>query len=413
MNRRPSGIRCLFVLPSLRGGGAERVVTVLLERLSRSGRSTSHRADQLGTLDPLDLHLALVEKTGPNIDYLPDGIEVHDLQAGRVARAIVPLVRLIRRLQPEIVFSTISHLNLAAAMTRHVWPARTRFILRETATCQHILGSAARPKLRRCLYAHFYPAADAIICQTPFMRCDLQRDFRLPASKLYVIPNPVDFDEIDQLKTLGDDRLVPGGSDYPRATRSVRGDARPICERRRSPTSGQWDRESGPHVVSIGRLRPVKGTWRVISAFPHLLRRRSDAHLWLLGDGPCETSLRRQAADLRIADRVHFAGYQANPYAWLHHADLMVLGSHNESSPNSILEAVACGCPPVAVRHCGGTYEMLSHLGLGNRFVSALDRWDDRWFEQLPDTAVRQARNRYDADQVAVQYRRLFEKLIS
>ncbi len=245
-------MRCLFVLPSLRGGGAERVTTLLLQHLhGRHGECGGRLpADPQLATSPLDLHLALVEKTGPHVSHVPSGVSVHDLQAGRVMRAVLPLVRLVRRLQPDIVFSTISHLNLAMAMARWTWPAHTRLILRETATCRQILSSANWPPVRRALYRRFYRVADAIVCQTPHMLCDLKRNFQLPAAQLRVIPNPVDFAAIEQLKQ-SDSCLLPrqyGGS----AGRSWRaesvGDRIPTHHRvrsprgvARSPATGQGD----------------------------------------------------------------------------------------------------------------------------------------------------------------------------
>ncbi len=449
-------LRCLFVLPSLRGGGAERVTTLLLQHLpdgdslrktefipfahhpslaTSTQRTTEHvsfahhpslatsiACDQPirpttsaygGQITPtdilhsppaavsFDLHLALVEKCGPNLANVPADVTVHDLAAGRVSRAILPLARLVRRLQPDIVFSTISHLNLAVAMTRWCWPAHTRLILRETAACRQILSSAACPSLHRALYRRFYQTADAIVCQTPYMLCDLQRTFQVPASKLRVISNPVDFAAIERLRDA--DVCSPTGQGGGRHSASDHCNA---IGTGIGPTP-----DCGPHIVSLGRLRPIKGTSRLLGAFPHLLAHRPDAQLWLLGDGPCESQLRREAADLRIADRVHFVGYQANPYVWLKHADLMVLSSYSESSPNAILESVACGCPAVATRHPGGTFEMLSHLGLADRFVARLDRWEDAWFHPLPASACERARARYAADQVALEYRSLFAEV--
>ena len=81
-------------------------------------------------------------------------------------------------------------------------------------------------------------------------------------------------------------------------------------------------------------------------------------------------------------------GYQQNPFPWLRAADLMAVCSHGESSSNAVLEAVACGCPTVALRHPGGTYGMLSDLGLASRFVKRLDNWHEDWFHALPPQAL-------------------------
>ena len=122
--------RCLFVLPSLRGGGAERVTTILLRHL-----------------DPelFDLHLAVVQKTGPHVADVPDHVTLHDLGGARTLYALPALVRSIRRLRPDVVFSTISHMNLAVALTRPAWPRGTRLVLRETALTDRLIHTARLP----------------------------------------------------------------------------------------------------------------------------------------------------------------------------------------------------------------------------------------------------------------------------
>ena len=353
-----SRTRCLFVLPSLRGGGAERVTSLLLQHLD-----TLH----------FDLHLALVQRTGPYLAALPPHVTLHDLHASRVAHCFVPLVKTIRRVRPDVVFSTISHMNLAVALTRAVWPRGIRLCLRETATCRHIIYNSRWPTWRLGLYRRQYRRADTIICQSPYMYCDLRRHLSLPPERLVVIPNPIDFAAMEQ--------------QFPNDCVKLQGE--------------------GPHIVSLGGLRRVKGTDRLLVAFPRLLSRRPAAQLWVLGDGPCATSLRQQANRLGIADHVHFIGFQTNPLAWLRAADLFALPSRNESCPNALLEAVACGCPPVTTRHPGGTYEMLAHLGLSHRFAKRLDDWPDEWFEPLPPDTLRLARARYHLQTVVEQYQRV------
>ena len=68
----------------------------------------------------------------------------------------------------------------------------------------------------------------------------------------------------------------------------------------------------------------------------------------LVGDGPLEMSMRALAAELGIAARVHFLGYQRDPAAALAAAQLFVLSSRSEGFPRSILEALRAGLPVVA-----------------------------------------------------------------
>lgn len=103
-------------------------------------------------------------------------------------------------------------------------------------------------------------------------------------------------------------------------------------------------------VLYVGRFAPLKNVALLIEAFALLVRRRPRAALLLVGDGPLEAALRRQAAALGTGDRVRFLGSIPNrslaPYYSL--ADVFALPSRFDNSPNAILESMACEVPVVA-----------------------------------------------------------------
>jgi hypothetical protein len=108
--------KILFIIPSLRGGGAERVMLTLLKHLPRG---------QFG------LSLALVEKVGHYLDELPNDVAVYDLEAGRVRYSILKIVRLINKIKPDIVFSTLGHLNIALVISKIFWQHSASLIIRQ------------------------------------------------------------------------------------------------------------------------------------------------------------------------------------------------------------------------------------------------------------------------------------------
>lgn len=112
-------------------------------------------------------------------------------------------------------------------------------------------------------------------------------------------------------------------------------------------------------VVMVGRLSREKAQRDGIEAFGQLLQRRgkSDAHLVVVGDGPEMQSLRSLCSALGISDNVHFVGHEADVAPYLSIADLSVLPSHTEGSPNALLEAMAAGVPTVATS-VGGVPEI-------------------------------------------------------
>jgi len=108
--------------------------------------------------------------------------------------------------------------------------------------------------------------------------------------------------------------------------------------------------------IAVGRLSPVKDYPTLLRAFAQL---PSYAHLEVAGTGPEEHHLRALANELRIADRVHFAGFQSDVQPLIANADAFVLSSLWEGLPVSVLEASAGGLPIVATDGAGTREAMI------------------------------------------------------
>jgi glycosyltransferase involved in cell wall biosynthesis len=117
------------------------------------------------------------------------------------------------------------------------------------------------------------------------------------------------------------------------------------------------------HLLFVGSLAPVKGLDVLLDACARLPGRVGPWELHLVGKGNARAELARQADRLGLADRVRFHG--GVPHAdlpdWFRAADLFVLPSRSEGTPNVLLEAAACGTPFVATA-VGGVPD-IAHLG--------------------------------------------------
>ncbi len=112
-------------------------------------------------------------------------------------------------------------------------------------------------------------------------------------------------------------------------------------------------------VLAVGRLSQEKGHLDLITAFARLHNARPDlaAKLVIVGDGPERARLEVVAAAFDLNERVIFAGQTNNVGVFYAAADLLVLPSHSEGSPNVLLEGMAAGVPVVATR-VGGVPEI-------------------------------------------------------
>ncbi len=121
-------------------------------------------------------------------------------------------------------------------------------------------------------------------------------------------------------------------------------------------------RDGGPPTIaSIGRLERYKGHHRVLDAFPEVLRREPRARLTIVGSGPYEEQLRRQAESLGVTSEVEFtsvpAGDAAAMASLLARVSLVMLMSEFETHPLVALEAAAAGCR-LLVADAGGLSEL-------------------------------------------------------
>ncbi len=112
---------------------------------------------------------------------------------------------------------------------------------------------------------------------------------------------------------------------------------------------GRSDRGHGvrpAEIVSVGRLAEPKDFSTLVAAFA--LLPAGCARLRLLGDGPQRGRIEAQIDDLGLTDSVELAGEVADVGPYLEQADVFVLSSSSEGMPISVLEAMAAGLPVVA-----------------------------------------------------------------
>ena len=123
-----------------------------------------------------------------------------------------------------------------------------------------------------------------------------------------------------------------------------------------------WGVPPGAFVIgAVARLEPVKNHPMLLRAMTHL---GADVHLVLIGEGSSRATLEELARELRIDSRVHFTGRLLEPTNLHHFFDVSVLCSRSEGFPNSVIEALAAGCPVVATP-VGGVPEVIIHRRTG------------------------------------------------
>ncbi len=127
------------------------------------------------------------------------------------------------------------------------------------------------------------------------------------------------------------------------------------------------------NIISVGRLTEAKGFDRLIKVHSYLRKENFDCNLYILGKGDLRESLESMAEELGVSDTVHFLGFHANPYKFVNSADLFVCSSRREGFSTAVSEALLLGVPVVST-HCSGAKEL---LGKNNEYGIIVDNSEE------------------------------------
>jgi N-acetylgalactosamine-N,N'-diacetylbacillosaminyl-diphospho-undecaprenol 4-alpha-N-acetylgalactosaminyltransferase len=305
--RSESPLRALFVINSLAGGGAERVFTTLVDRLSRS-------AGQFA------ITVALLDNETEEAYRLPAGVRVARLDTrGSLLRSVIRTRKLVRQLRPDVTLSFLSRANVAAILAMR--SSGGAAVISERVNTTAHLKTGRLGVLSRLLIRNTYPSAQRIIAVSEGVARTLESDFAVEPARISVIYNPVDIARIGSF--AAQEPAIPVNT---------------------------------VDFVTMGRLVDNKNTAMAIRA---LAKAETEGNLIVLGEGPLRENLIALAASLGLADRVRFPGFLDNPYAVLARAGCYLLTSNAEGFPNAMLEAMAVGLPVVATDCPSGPAEIL------------------------------------------------------
>ncbi|MER0480359.1 glycosyltransferase [Streptomyces sp. Edi2] len=174
---------------------------------------------------------------------------------------------------------------------------------------------------------------------------------------------------------------------------------------------------SRKHVVSIGRLHEEKGVDMLLEAWAKVAPQHPDWTLRVYGSGEEEEALRKQAADLGIADTVAWMGRTADVPGALRESAVFALSSRGEGFPLAPMEAMATAVPCVAFDVAPGVHEIISDGvdGLlappGNitEFARHLDTlMSDKDLRDTMGEAARENIQRFSTDEIVGRWENLF-----
>ena len=125
-----------------------------------------------------------------------------------------------------------------------------------------------------------------------------------------------------------------------------------------APCASQQEKHDEWVIGTVGRLSEEKRHVDLINAFRLVCETYPKSRLLIVGEGYMRETLERHTAELRLSDKVTFAGFDKNVFKHLKKMDVFALPSRTEGFGIAILEAMAAGLPVVATR-VGGIPEIV------------------------------------------------------
>jgi glycosyltransferase involved in cell wall biosynthesis len=296
--------KIVFVLPEITAGGAERVMSFLAKNLSKKDFDVS-------------LWAAGYKK---NTIYNVDGIKVKYFNKSRVLKAIPCFFFALIKTRPDIVISSISHLNTAMGLLS-IFFLKTKFIGRE-ANVLSIKKQFSKKQKRFIDKIPFskigYRFLDIILCQSKDMFNDMKLNYNISPEKMRVINNPITDDFA--LKT------------------------------KRSKKGGLVK------FVTVASLKKQKGHERIIKTISKL---DFPYQYTIVGDGPEKENIFKLIDTLGIVNNIVHVPFTNEVSKYLSESDFFLQGAFVEGFPNCLIESCSVGTPILAYRAPGGLNEII------------------------------------------------------
>ncbi len=383
-------VRVLRVIARMNIGGPAYHVSLLSGRLDCERYETLLLTGALGSGEGSFEELAqrygatrrVVPGLRPELDPLSD------------LRALLSLVRTIRRFRPDVVHT---HTAKAGALGR----------------LAGIITPGARPVIVHTYHGHvlsgyFGPALNVVYRNIERLLA-MKSDCLIGVSSATVA-------ELVELRVAPAHkfRTIPVGLDLERLLAVGRSDGAPF---RVEVGVGTED----VLAVFVGRLVPIKRVDLLIEAVALARAAEPRLRVAIVGDGELRGALEQQASRLGLEETVRFLGFRDDLPAIAAGSDLAVLASDNEGTPVALIEAAAAGRPAVATA-AGGVADIVTDAtgilvapGDARAFADALLRLasDPDARERMGLAAREHVRERFAANRLVSDIDRLYQELLA
>lgn len=298
--------KILLFIPSLEGGGAEKVCQILANYLAKEG---------------YDIYLATVHPNGVFRSNLLKSVNTKIFYKKTTFSSFKSLNLYIDEIDPDVIISFMESANLLLIFCKLISKIKFKLIITSHCSIKYSIRSSFKNKILFFLVKYFYHHADIRVGVSNGVSLEFDNFCKFLTSKSITVYNPID---------------IPVRKLIPKSDESIY------------------------TILSVGRLEPQKDFNTLIKAFSYFLNFKS-ARLIILGEGQCRNELSKLIIDLNLTESVIMPGFVENVDHYYSMANMFVMSSIFEGFGNVIVEALNFGLPIVSTDCDWGPSEILDH----------------------------------------------------
>lgn len=359
-------MKVLFVIGNMGNGGAQRVASVICNRLALNGHEVS---------------LLLFNRSKEEYP-ISDAVQIISLKddfasysAMNILSVIVSMRKHIKKIDPDVA---IGFTNGGYALYLSSFGMKFPKIASARTSPHVIFGKKG---LRAYINRLWFCKADAVVLQSKAQIPETPKDI---LGRCVVIPNPIDIEDGAETVSYGSH-----------------------CEK----------------IVMAGRLDVEKNYPLAISAMEIVCKTHPNARLAIYGKGILNDRIQDLIQEKGLEHQVTLAGWISNVRQKFLESDLFLLTSNFEGMPNSLMEAMACGLPCISTDCRTGPSDLITNgvsgilvpVGDAQALATAIcdmieSKAEDR--QRLGELARRTIAEHYCADKIVSQWEKLLMELI-
>lgn len=315
--------KVLFIINSLPGGGAEKVLYDILRKIDKQKYNI-----EIFLIKNEGVYIDKIKNLGIKIDYLfPKRKDKINFVLYRKAKSCIILIKKFLYLRfPRLVYK-LKHKRYDIEVA-FLEGNPTLFLSNKKTSALKIAWVHNDLEKHRVLSKKYekksYSKMDKIICVSNDSKKSVENLYPELREKIEVIYNPIPREEILE-KSLKIENIYSNEK---------------------------------INIITVGRLNLQKGYDILLKTHNELLKEGLDYNLYILGEGEERKELEQYIKDNNIEKNTFLLGFKRNPYPYIKEADIFISSSRYEGYPLVICEAICLEKPIIATK-CTGPNEIL------------------------------------------------------